>query len=214
MNTTQKKMGMAGVAGSLVLGLLAGCGGGGGDALPIGTGGDTTGGSGTYITVTAVDVTPATVRLNQTARVHWTVAYATPTVGYHTEFHINNQPALIAGFSGLTRVFYANGDLGPTTVSKDAAINCTYQDISGRPALNCGSYGSRYIDNLDLTKPLYGILKACVYDGGMQEVCTTRATAAFNLTRTAKEVVGDETTAPAETIPPPATPEVAGQPTQ
>jgi hypothetical protein len=193
---------------------LVGCGGGG-DTVPVsggsGTPGSSSGGSDAYITVTAADVNPATAKLNQAARVHWTVAYATPTVGYHTEFHINNQPALIPGYSGLTRIFYANGDLGPVTVGKDATIICTYQDISGRPALNCGSYGSRYIDNFDLTKPLYGIVKACIYDGSMQEVCDTRATAAFTLTRTAKEVVGDGEAPRVEQNPVPAATDATGQ---
>lgn len=160
--------------------MLTACGGGGDVA---GLGGGDTGGSAS-MSLTKAEVTPASVGTGQQVAVHWTVAYSTPAVGYSTEFHLNSQPALIQGMSGLTRVFYANGDMGPTTVGKDATVSCTLQSSYGRPVLNCGTYGSRYLDTFDLTKPLYGIFKACTYDAGMNQVCDTKATGPITFSST------------------------------
>ena len=172
--------------------LVAGCGSG------IGSGTGSSGnGSGTSMSVTKAEVTPAASHLGQQVAVHWTVDYATPAAGYTAEFHLNNQPSLIEGMSGLTRVFSANGDLGPLTVGKDATINCTLQLSGGSPAISCGSYGTRYLNSFNLTQPLYGIIKACTYDASMQQVCDTRATGPLNFQFSSAKLAANQSDEPA-----------------
>ena len=144
------------------------------------------------MTINKFTATPSTLAIGTHAAIHWNVSYTTPATGYSAEFHINNQPSLVQGFSGLTRVFYANGDLGPSTVGKDATISCTYITSYGRPILDCGTYGARYIDTFDLTKPMYGILKACTYDATMTQVCDQKAISLTFSTAAAKGVSTDE----------------------
>ncbi|HIJ97013.1 MAG TPA: hypothetical protein HPP94_15015 [Desulfuromonadales bacterium] len=179
---------------SFGLPVLSGCGTGGVDSVPGGSGGGG-GGDTAAMTVNQLTVTPSSVAVGKSMAVHWNVSYSTPATGYSAEFHINNQPSLITGLSALTRVFYANGDLGGSTVGKDATISCTYSTLYGVPTLNCGTYGYRYIDTFDLTKPMYGILKACTYDTSMKQVCAEKSVPLSFVTSAAKEAPPEETTA-------------------
>ena len=151
------------------------------------------------MTINQLTVTPSTVTIGKQVAVHWNVSYSTPAAGYTAEFHVNNQPSLVQGISGLTRVFSANGDLGPSSVGKDATVNCSYGTSGGRPALVCGSYGSRFMDTFDLTKPVYGIVKACTYNESMQQVCAEKSVALKFSSTAAKEVVAEgEVSEPAD----------------
>ena len=192
----------------LVFGMLAliGCGSGGdsGGAPVIGTGSGT-GGDTAAMTVNQFTVTPSAVTVGKQVAIHWNVGYSTPAAGYTAEFHLNNQPSLVQGFSALTRVFHANGDMGGTSVGKDATVTCTYETVYGSPTLSCGSYGARYLTTFDLTKPMYGILRACTYNSAMQEVCaekTVPLTFGTSAAKAAEDVVSPVVEGGVETPPP------------
>lgn len=155
--------------------LLYGCGGGGG-----GTSGVPSGGSGS-INITSFNISPTTISNGTTFDVTWSVNYSSPSDLYWLEFHMNSQNSIPSNNTEDTKHFYRNCSSGNPVYDckQSGTIRCQVNtDNAGKLYTSCNilnSTDSPTPHNIIFTGNGYAILKACIYNANMQEVCDQRS---------------------------------------
>ncbi|MFN3739316.1 MAG: hypothetical protein ACK4TF_01420 [Thermodesulfovibrionales bacterium] len=148
--------------------LLYGCGGGGSE----GSGGSAS------INITSFDMNPKTISAGTTFDVTWSVNYSAPSHSYWLEFHMNNQNSIPSDMSGLTNHFYRNCDVPGLDCGTSGTIRCEVVNLGGNLSTKCNilnSTVSPQSHGIIFTGDGYAILKACVHNSQMQEVCDQKS---------------------------------------
>ncbi len=159
---------------ALVLILIIGCGGGSSSNITGPSGNSSGSGSSASMSVTQFDVTPTTILNNQQFTVHWAVSYSPLATGYTAEFHVNDSPSLISGCTGCTIVFSLFGDMPASSFGSDVTATGTLmKDRYGNDYVHFVSPIGNRILTFNLANPVYGIVKACTFNSGVQ-ACDTK----------------------------------------
>lgn len=157
--------------------LLYGCGGGGG------TSGFSSGSSGgsAFINITSFNMSTPTISNGTTFDATWSVNYSSPSDLYWLEFHMNSQNSIPQNNSALTKHLYRNcSSSNPVFDCKqNGTIRCQVNtDYTGKLYTICNILNSTVsptTHNIIFTGNGYAILKACIYNANMQEVCDQKS---------------------------------------
>lgn len=164
------------VLASLISLIVLGCGGGGEESTPsLGGGG---GGSSSYIRINSFDLTPKTLSDGTKFDVTWSVSHSSPTGLYWLELHFFQENAIPIGMSGLTRHFYANCNVPLSDCGRSGVIKCEVKNIAGMLSTICNIQNSSVTPQsraFILSGDGYAILRACVYDSYMRDLCDQKS---------------------------------------
>jgi hypothetical protein len=136
-------------------------------------GGNGGGGSGYYITIENFGVDPS--NLSNDFTFTWKVNY-NGIAGYWIEFYINSSNEIPNGVSSIARHFYLNC-VGIFCDSPSGTVNCQVNiDPSGNFYTLC-QYDSLspQSHNFSFSGNGYAILKACIYDASLNQICNTKS---------------------------------------
>ncbi|MCX7991563.1 MAG: hypothetical protein N2999_05980 [Proteobacteria bacterium] len=154
--------------------LIYACGGGGGSGITggIGGGGSGSGSGGTQsININSYSVNPASFGTYSTFKVNWQVSQNL-VAGYTVSFYINDTPTE----SVLRRQFVYNAGLSAYTFGNSGTVVCQVlsNNITNTRYTSCKPENSSFSPqtfNLNVSGPVYAILKTCGYDSQLNEVC-------------------------------------------